>query len=45
VVDYEDSGWFSYDQVSIWTGESLWRGKRYTATVDEAWLHPSVVTG
>lgn len=41
VVDYEESGWFNLDQVTIWSGKAVWRGKEYTSTVSDTWLHPT----
>lgn len=48
VVDYvddessDDNGWFSFDQVTIWSGRAIWRGKEYQSTVSDTWLHPTV---
>ena len=42
VVDYEDDRWYSLDQVTIWSGRAMWRGKAYDSTVKDTYIHPSV---
>lgn len=42
VVDYDDTGWFSLDQVTIWTGKAVWRGKEYTSELPDTFLHETV---
>lgn len=44
VVDYEDEGWFNLDQVTIWSGRTVWRGKEYLSELPIDYLHPSVAS-